>query len=99
MKTLIIASVFTLLTTVGIVHATDELEKAPVAQEEVDSHISWHEFKHEILAYPSVSASMSQDGVITVIGHTENMVDKSKIGELASRVSGATDVNNNIFTD
>ena len=99
MKTLIVASAFTLLTTVGVVHATDELEKPPVALDEVDSHISWHEFRHELLAFPGVNASMDHDGVITVVGHTKSLYDKRQIGNLATKVRGATNVNNRILTD
>lgn len=99
MKTLIIASAFILMTPVGTVHATHELKNLPVTQEEVDGHISWHEFRHELLAYPSVNASMSQDGVITVTGHTDSVYGKRQIDGLANRVRGATDVNNLIVTD
>ncbi len=99
MKSLIIASAMTLLTIVGTAHATHELKSAPVANEESDGHISWHEFRHELLAYPSVNASMNQEGVITIIGHTNSRYGKNEIDRLANRVRGATEVDNSILTD
>ena len=99
MKVIIAATVLASLVTFGNAFASHELVQPSVDQEPVDTHISWHEFKHELGSYPSVNASMDDNGVITLIGHTDSSYEKAQLNKLAMRVSGASDVINRILTD
>ena len=80
-------------------YATDELKQPLVSEDPVDTHISWHEFRHDFGSYPSVTASMDHQGVIILTGHTDNAVEKSQLQNLALKVRGATKVTNLIGTD
>ena len=77
------------------VYATDALIKEPEPIRrpvQSDQHIAWHDFQHKLTSYPRVNASMAHDGVITLRGFVMSPLDSEKLGELASRVTGATKV-------
>ncbi len=99
MKALIAATVLTFLVTSGNAFATHELAQSPADQEPADTHISWHEFRHDLGAYPSVIASMDKNGIITLSGHTDSSYEKAQLNRLAKRVKGASDIKNRILTD
>lgn len=64
-----------------------------------DTHISWHEFRHELGSYPQVQASMSREGVIMLWGHADDGIEKQRVDALARKVEGATEINNGVLTD
>jgi len=64
-----------------------------------DTHISWHDFRHELGSYPQVQASMSSDGVITLSGHASDGIEKRRIAMLARKVQGVTEINDVVITD
>ncbi len=99
MKALIAATVLTFLVTSGNAFAAHELAQPPANQEPADTHISWHEFRHDLGAYPSVIASMDKNGIVTLSGHTDSAYEKAQLNRLASRVTGASEVKNLILTD
>ncbi len=99
MKTLITATVLTSLIGFSTAHASHDMVKAPAKQLPADSHISWHEFRHDLGAFPGVTASIDHHGVITLAGHTDSATDKLKLDGLAVKVRGATEVVNLIGTD
>ena len=99
MKTVIIASIFALLAVVSPAYATHDLAQAPVVKTPADSHISWHEFRHDLGSYSGVTATINHHGVITLAGHADSVPEKLKINSLAIKVRGATEVNNLIGTD
>lgn len=99
MKVFIAAIVLASLVTFGNAFASHELVQPPVDQEPVNTHISWHEFKHDLGSYPSVIASMDENGIITLSGHTDSAYEKAQLDRLAKRVLGASDVKNRILTD
>ena len=85
---------------VGTVHASHELENQPQAPETSnDGHLSWHEFRHELGAYPTVTASMNHHGVITLAGHVDDSTDKLILERLAMKIRGATDIRSTIDSD
>jgi len=77
--------------------ADDQLPSEPV--KERNTHISWHEFRHELSGYSQVMASLSDDGVITLWGHPSDGIQKSRITALARKVEGATEIRNLMITD
>ena len=77
--------------------ADNLLPSEPV--EAKDSHISWHDFRHELGNYPQVQASMSSDGVITLSGHASDGIEKRRIEALARKVEGATEITNGLIAD
>ncbi len=99
MKKLLSASIVTLLVLVSPAHATHDLAQQPAEQTPADSHISWHEFRHDLGSYSGVTAFMDHRGVITLAGHADSVPEKQKINSLAIKVRGATEVNNLIGTD
>ena len=99
MKALIAATVLTFLVTSGNAFATHELAQPPADQEPADTHISWHEFRHDLGAYPGVNAFMDKNGIVTLSGHTNSAYEKAQLNRLAIRVRGASDVKNRILTD
>lgn len=99
MKTLILATALTGLIATSSAFATHELKQTPDNQEPVDTHLSWHEFRHELLSFPSVIATIDEKGVITLSGHTDSAIEKSQLNKLAARVRGTSDVKNRILTD
>ncbi len=99
MKTLVAASIITLLFSAVPAFATHDLKQAPANQEPADSHISWHEFRHDLGSYAGVTASIDHHGVITLGGHADSSPEKRKINQLARKVRGATNVINLIGTD
>lgn len=64
-----------------------------------DTHISWHDFRHELGNYPQVRASMSSGGVITLSGHASDGIERRRIEALARKVQGATAINNGLIAD
>ena len=99
MKTLAAVSIITLLLSTVPTYAAHELAKAPANQEPVDSHISWHEFRHDLGSYSGVTASIDHHGVITLAGHADSTPEKQKVNNLAIKVRGATNVINLVGTD
>ena len=99
MKTVISASIITLLVLVSPAYATHDLAQQPAEQTPADSHISWHEFRHDLGSYAGVTASIDHHGVITLAGHSDSVPEKRKINSLAMKVRGATEVTNLIVTD
>lgn len=99
MKTLVAASIITLLFSAVPAYAEHDLAQKPAQQEPADSHISWHEFRHDLGSYAGVTASIDHHGVITLAGHADSSPDKRKINQLAVKVRGATNVINLIGTD
>ena len=99
MRVFIAATALTFLLTLGNAFASHELVQPPADQDPDNPHISWHEFKHDLGSYPSVNAYMDDNGVITIIGHTDSAYEKSQLDKLAKRVSGASEVLNRILTD
>ena len=99
MKKVISTSIVTLLVLVSPAYATHDLAKKPADQKPADSHISWHEFRHDLGSYSGVTASIDHHGVITLAGHADSIIEKRKINNLAINVRGATKVNNLIGTD
>ena len=99
MKVFIAATILTSLITFGNAFAAHDLVQPPVEQEPANTHISWHEFRHELGAYPSVNAFMDKNGIITLTGHTDSVYGKAQLNKLARRVSGASDVKKWIGTD
>lgn len=99
MKIFIAAAVLTSLVTFGNASASHELVQPPVDREPANTHISWHEFKHDLGSYPSVNAFMDKNGIITLSGHTDSAYEKAQLDRLAKRVLGASDVINRILTD
>ena len=83
----------------GVLYASHELEKQPAVPEATDGHISWHEFRHELGAFPSVNASMDHHGVVTPAGHTDDSLQKNLVEKLASKIRGATDIKSTISAD
>lgn len=99
MKTLVAASIITLLFSALPAYAEHDLVQKPAQQESADSHISWHEFRHDLGSYAGVTASMDHHGVITLAGHADSNPEKRKVNNLAKKVRGATNVINLIGTD
>lgn len=99
MKPLVATSIITLLVSAVPAYATHELEQSSANQEPADTHISWHEFRHDVGSHPGVSASIDHHGLITLAGHTDSATEKSQLYNLAVRVRGASKVTNLIGTD
>ncbi len=59
-----------------------------------DGHISWHEFRHDLVSYSRVDATMDHHGVITLTGNVDNSREMVAVEQLAAKVRGATDVKN-----
>ena len=95
MRTVVSASIVSLLVFAGSAYATHELAQRPVDQIPADSHMSWHEFRHDL----GVTASIDHHGVITLAGHADSTPQKQKINSLAIKVRGATEVKNLIGID
>lgn len=99
MKTLVAASIVTLLLSAVPAYAEHDLAQKPAQQEPADSHISWHEFRHDLGSYTGVTASIDHHGVITSAGHADSSPEKREINQLAMKVRGAANVINLIGTD
>ena len=65
---------------------------API--EASDGHLSWHEFRHDLISYSRVNARINHHGVITLSGNVDNSKDMVVVEQLASKVRGATDIKN-----
>ena len=84
----------------GAAYASHELENQPqVSESSSDGHMSWHEFRHELGVFPSVTASMNHHGVITLAGHVDDSTDKLLLERLAMKIRGATDIRSTIDSD
>ncbi|MGQ7848044.1 BON domain-containing protein [Granulosicoccus sp. 3-233] len=99
MKLFIAVTLLALFVTFGNTYASHEIVQTPIQKDPVDTHISWHEFRHDLGSYPSVNATMDSSGIITLSGHTDSVYEKAQLGRLAMRVLGASDIRNMIFTD
>ncbi len=99
MKTLVAASIITLLFSAVPAYAEHDLAQKPAQQEPADPHISWHEFRHELVSYAGITASIDHHGVITLAGHADSSPEKQTVNNLAKKVRGATNVINLIGTD
>ena len=99
MKSQVIATVLSSLIGFSSAYASHDIVKPPAEQEPTDSHISWHEFRHDLGSFPGVVASIDHHGVVTLAGHTDSSNEKRKIDDLAIKVRGATEVINLIRTD
>lgn len=99
MKPQIIAAVLSSLIGISSAYASHDMVMPPVEQSPADSHISWHEFRHDLGSFPGVVASIDHHGVITLAGHTDSSDEKRKIDGLAAKVRGATEVINLIGAD
>ena len=83
------------------VYAKDALtiEPEPIQQPvQSDQHIAWHEFRHELISYPRVNAHITHDGIVILQGVVDNPHESVELEELASRVTGATQVVNRTKT-
>lgn len=99
MKSLIVPVFLTSIMGASLAYGSDKLPKADPEPIPVDSHITWHEFKHELSAYSSVMASMHSNGTVTITGHTDSNYEKNQIRGLAENITGATRVVNLVQTD
>lgn len=88
---------------IGSAYATHELvskdnapSKSTAPKIPSDGHISWHEFRHDLVSYSRVSAMIDHHGVITLSGNVSSSTELMAIEKLASTVRGATDIKNRI---
>jgi len=79
--------------------AEHELRKKPAPEKPVDSHLTWHQFEHELLGFEPIHAVMSHEGVLTLSGHVEDGMTRAQIVKMAEKVVGVVEVRNLIFTD
>lgn len=98
-KTIGLVAVVATQLVVGSAYAAHELESkstAPVKKtapvEVGDGHISWHEFRHDLMSYSRVIARIDHHGVITLSGNVDNSTEIVAVEQLASKVRGATDI-------
>ena len=82
-----------------MVNADHELKKQPKQAEPKDSHLSWHQFDHELSFYGDVRASMSPAGILTLSGHIDDGIDKHAIEMLARKVIGVIEIRNLLVAD
>ncbi len=78
-------------------HASHELIKQPVVTE-APEHLDMHDLQHWLLGYPGVSLYLN-DGVATITGHVESVVDVRMIVNQIEKTSGVRRVANLISTD
>ena len=99
-KMIALAAVISSQLIAGSAYAAHDLEGNSAMPEAAgDGHISWHEFRHDLGAYPGVSASMDHHGVVMLSGHMSSSVDLKKIAQLAAKIRGATDIKNHMMSD
>ena len=79
--------------------AEDELKKPVMQDVPADTHLSMHQFRHELGAFGTVEAYMSHEGVLTIHGHVDDGITRSEVERLARKVKGVVEVRNLIFTD
>ncbi len=79
--------------------AEDELKKPVLQDVPADTHLSMHQFRHELGAFGTVEAYMSHEGVLTIHGHVDDGITRSEVERLARKVKGVVEVRNLIFTD
>ena len=87
-----------LLIGASLSNADDTLLTQP-SMPDGDGHISWHEFRHELGAYPQASSAMDRDGVVWIRGHVDSGIDRNRLERLARKIRGATDIRNHLLTD
>ena len=85
--------------TSGMTMVEHELQNPIKPQVEQDTHLSWHQFQHELNSYAQVQAQMTHEGIVYLRGHLEDSTEKQRVERLARRVRGAIEVRNLIFTD
>ena len=83
----------------GTAYASHELETNSAPKAISDGHMSWHEFRHELTAYPSVNAVIDSQGRVTLTGHVESSIEASAIEALASKIRSASQIINRIDSD
>ena len=84
----------------GAAYASHELENQPfMSEQDNDGHISWHEFRHELGAYPAINATIDRNGVIYLSGHVDSSFDSLLIERLAMKVRGAKALRISVDTD
>lgn len=97
-KTLLILPIAVSLLSVPLLAGADDaLPAASVARS--DGHISWHEFLHELGSYPQARSTMSEDGVVSIYGHVDGGIERTRIEKLARKIRGATDVRSQLDSD
>lgn len=94
----ILPATLALLTGASLTGADDALPAQPSIVDG-DRHISWHEFRHELNAYPQATSTMDRDGVVWIRGHVESGIERVRLERLARKVRGATDIRNHLQTD
>lgn len=99
-KVLTLATIISMSLISGAAYASHELEnQSSMSEQNNDGHISWHEFRHELGAYPAINATIDRNGVINLSGHVDSSFDSLLIEKLAMKVRGATDIRISIDTD
>lgn len=99
MKTLVGAIIITSVLASGMAIAEHELGQPKKVEVVQDTHLSWHEFRHELVSYTQVQANMTHEGTVFLTGHTDSALEKDQVGKLARRIRGAIKVSNQISTD
>ncbi len=98
MKIITVSTLLLLSLMFNVVNAKDALIKEPVPIQQpvqMDPHITWLDFRNRLANYTRVNAGMTDGGVITLRGFVGGPFDSDRLEELASRVEGATKVENN----
>ena len=99
MKIIVTAVLITSVLASGMAVAEHELGQPKEAEVELDRHLSWHEFRHELGNYPQIQANMTHEGTVFLNGHANDSVEKQQVEKLARRIRGAVEVRNQISTD
>jgi hypothetical protein len=99
MKSLVAAVLITSVLATGTAMAEHELGQPKKAEVVQGTHLSWHEFRHELGNYTQVQANMTHEGVVFLTGHADSALEKSQVDKLARRIRGAVKVSNQISTD
>ena len=99
MKNIIGVFFITSILTSGVSMAENELEKPIEPLVEQDTHLTWHQFRHELNNYTQIQAQMTHEGIVYLYGHVEDSTEKLRVERLAKRVRGAIMVRNQISTD
>lgn len=99
MKTLVNAVLYTSILVSGLAMAEHELGQPKKAEIVQNTHLSWHEFRHELASYTQVQANMNHEGMVFLTGHTDSALEKSQVEKLARRIRGAVKVTSQISTD
>lgn len=96
-RIIVIALASVIFSTASI--ASHELESNTQNLASPDGHISWHEFRHELIGFSGIEATISENGLVTLRGHVDDGIMKQNIEAIARKIRGATEIHNYIFTD